>query len=83
MYDIGLIIGVVQSLFDRLLRKKLYCLWLYDRGRWKNLNPYGNSLRRCHEALRVILGKNPGNSVQYLILPKNFSPPERGSWDED
>jgi hypothetical protein len=73
--------GFLQFIKGGVLGKKQYCLWLWEKDRWRNLNPAGNSSRRCREALRLILGQNPGQSVQYLILPKNFSPPERKAWD--
>jgi len=73
--------GFLQFFKDSVLRKKQYCLWIWEKDHWRNLNPAGNSRRRCLEALMLVLAQNPGHAVQYLILPKNFSPPDRRAWD--
>ena len=75
--------GFLSFVKESLFRKKQYCLWLWGGDHWRNLNPAGNSEHRCREALNRILGQNPGHSVQWIILPKNFSPPERNVWDGD
>jgi len=73
--------GVLNFLKGIIFRPNLYCLWLWDKDHWKNLNPAGNSYGDCQQALKTILGQNHGHSVQWVILPKNFSPPERNVWD--
>jgi len=74
--------GILQFFKDSVFRKKQYCLWIWEKDHWRNLNPAGNSYDRCREALRIIIGQNPGQTVQYLILPKNFSPPYWRVWND-
>jgi hypothetical protein len=82
---INLIANVIEGLLgflkDITIKDHPFCLWLWDKNQWRNLNPQGNSYSDCQRALQTMLGSNPGHSIQWIILPKNFTPPPYSVWD--
>lgn len=65
--------GFIISIF----KKPQYCLWQKKGSTWVNLNPEGNSERKCKEAMTEICEKLGLTPDQFIILPKHVKPPER------
>jgi hypothetical protein len=67
-------LGTVLSL--GIWKKKPWCLWVRRAARWENMNPAGNSHRKCEQALEELRGRPEYGELEYLILPRNIHPPD-------